>query len=86
MPKVSLSKSQQKTKDRISNFRGLIEGEMARYGYTNETLASKILMPLGTFKNKKLDPGTFTVDQWYRLGDALHWKMPVIREAGPDEA
>ena len=86
MPRVSLNSAQKKAKDREANLKGLIVGEMARYGYTNESLANKILMPVGTFKNKKTHPGSFTIDEWFRLGDALHWRMPVIREVGPDEA
>lgn len=85
MPRVSISKSQKKTKDRESNIKGLIADGMARYGYTNETLANKILMNVGTFRNRKTHPGTFTLDEWFRLSDALHWKMPIIRESGPDE-
>ena len=53
MPRVSISKSQKKTKDRESNIKGLIADGMARYGYTNETLANKILMNVGTFRNRK---------------------------------
>ena len=86
MPRVSMSKDQKKKKDRTDNIKGLIADGMARYGYTNESLANKILMSVGTFRNKKGNPGTFTLDEWYRLGDALHWKMPIIREVGPDEA
>ena len=86
MPRVSMSKDQKKKKDRTDNIKGLIADGMARYGYTNESLANKILMSVGTFRNKTGNPGTFTLDEWYRLGDALHWKMPIIREMGPDEA
>ena len=86
MPKAALSPAQKKYKARSDNIRGLIAGEMKRFGHTNNSIASKSLINVNTFKHKKDDVMSFRLDEFYRLADALHIKILIIREEGPDEA
>lgn len=85
MPKSALSPAQKKYKARSDNIRGLIVGEMERFGHTNDSIASKSLININTFKHKKNDVMSFKLDEFYRLADALHIKILIIREEGPDE-
>ena len=86
MPKVSLSKNQQKTKERADNIRGLIAGEMERFGYSNKTISDKAGININTFNAKKRNIMSLTLAEAFPLMDALHIKILFERKAGPDEA
>lgn len=86
MPRVSISNSQKKTKDREANIRGLIAGEMERFGYSNKTISEKAGININTFNAKKRNIMSLTLAEAFPLMDALHIKILFEREVGPDEA
>ena len=86
MPRTAISTAQKKYKARSDNIRGLITGEMDRFGYDNTSIAAKSLINVNTVRIKKSsDVLKFTMDEMYRLADALHMKILFVREEGPDE-
>ena len=86
MPAVALSKRQQTIKARDDYIRGLIDGAMSRYGYSNKDVAEKALMPLSSFTEKKKEPHKFRLEELYRVFDVLKIFIFFRGELGPDEA
>lgn len=86
MPKAALSKRQQTVKSRDDYIRGLIDGAMSRYEYSNKEVAEKALMPLSSFTEKKREPHKFKLDELYRVFDVLKIFIFFKGELGPDEA